>query len=501
MTQGGLAPGTVLQGTYRIVRRIGEGGMGQVYEASHARLSGRYAVKLLLREVAASPEAYARFRREAEITSSLRHPNIVQVIDFNETPDGTPYLVMEFLEGHDLAARLREAGTISVRQVAGIVEQVAAALSAAHKRGITHRDLKPQNIVILPVEGKTEEAVKVLDFGVSKVRAASQNLTRSQSLLGTPQYMAPEQALGESELVDARSDVFALAAITFEMLTGRPPFRGDNLPAVLYQVVHENPPLCTALAPWVPEQVSAVIAGGLAKSRDARPPSAVEFARALLAAVGAAGASIDDTQVTPPPAPKSVEATVPRAVVPPAKHLPPITTFTRATGELTNPLAPTPTQARRRVRRHLVLAVGLGAAAAAGFGLWVLGPGTSRPTRPGISTGSAPTGPPPAPPPARPPVVETMAPVVETMTPPPVPPVMPEPVQEAMPRNNDARPAPVLPDAKVPAPRHRTKKAAASAEPVLPWDVADGKREPSPSPVPSPAPSPVKKRGKFVTDL
>src|SRR5262245_39576822 len=137
-----LQPGAVLQDTYRIVRRIGQGGMGEVYEATHARLSGRYAVKMLLGEFAAHPEAFARFRREAEGTSALRHPNIVQVSDFNQTPEGVTYLVMEFLEGVELSREIQRAGPFPTARAGNIIGQTASALSAAHRKGIIHRDLK-----------------------------------------------------------------------------------------------------------------------------------------------------------------------------------------------------------------------------------------------------------------------------------------------------------------------------------------------------------------------
>src|SRR4029079_7628893 len=143
--------------------------MGAVYEATHARLAGRYAIKVLLRERSDSPEVRDRFDREARITSLLQHPNIVQVIDHNSTVDGTSYLVMEFLAGESLAARLAREGRLAVPAVVDIVDQIAAGLAAAHARGIVHRDLKPDNIFLVPVEGRASELIKILDFGISKV--------------------------------------------------------------------------------------------------------------------------------------------------------------------------------------------------------------------------------------------------------------------------------------------------------------------------------------------
>jgi len=284
MGDSGITPGTILQDTYRVVRRVGEGGMGEVFEATHARLSGRYAIKLLRKETAANPESFTRFRREAEITSALRHPNIVQVVDFNQTPSGEPYLVMEFLEGADLAARIERGGPLPLDEVVAIVEQVASALAASHSQGVVHRDMKPQNIFLVPVVGHSRPLAKVVDFGISKVRASTMNLTRDAVLVGTPQYMAPEQALGQTAEVDARADQFALAAIAYEMITGRGAFSGENLPAVLFQVVYGEPAMQPSGGLRLPAGVDAVILKGLAKKKDARYPGVLELSRALAAA-------------------------------------------------------------------------------------------------------------------------------------------------------------------------------------------------------------------------
>ena len=288
----GLAEGAVLQDTYRIVRRIGRGGMGEVYEATHARLAGRYAVKLLLEEIAANPEAFARFRREAEVTSALRHPNIIQVIDFNEMTDGTPYLVMEFLEGIELSREIERVGQLSVDRVQEILRQTSSALTAAHNRGVVHRDLKPENLFLARVEGEDHEVVKVLDFGISKVKEATTKLTKESALLGTAHYMAPEQALGDVDQIDARSDQFSLGAIVYQMLAGREPFWGDSVAAVVYQVVHKQPPALPTVNPAVSRPVAAVVERAMAKKRDERFPSMRDFHQAFLAAMRApAGAA------------------------------------------------------------------------------------------------------------------------------------------------------------------------------------------------------------------
>src|SRR6516162_7029298 len=189
-----LPIGVVLQETYRILRPLAEGGCGEVYLAAHTRLPGRFAVKMLHRGLAKDAEALSRFRQEAEITSTLRHPHIVQVFDFNVTESGFPYLVMELLQVKLLSQRVAEAGALDPPTAVKIIEQIAYALHAAHARGIVHRDLKPDNIMLLAGDGVTD-FVKVMDFGISKA-SWRPRLTGGASIAGTPQYMAPEQALG-----------------------------------------------------------------------------------------------------------------------------------------------------------------------------------------------------------------------------------------------------------------------------------------------------------------
>ncbi len=275
--------GLVLAETYRLLRRVGVGGMGEVYEAAHVRLPGRFAVKILLPDLLTNPEAYGRFCREAEIMSELRHPNIVQIFDFNTTPEGRPYFVMELLEGRDLESRLSEPERLPLPAVVRIVESVASALAAAHGHGVVHRDLKPANIFLATVDGQTDEIVKVLDFGISQVRAADRRLSLANHVLGTPPYMAPEQVRGDTETVDGRADQFALGAIAYRMLTGRDGFSGPDTPALLYQIVHEAPPPLTNFLPpdWNTRPLQAVLDRALAKHPDQRWGGMLEMARAF----------------------------------------------------------------------------------------------------------------------------------------------------------------------------------------------------------------------------
>ncbi len=272
--------GSVIAGTYTIEGLIGKGGMGEVYLASHARLPGKkVAIKILHPDIA-DAEALARFRREAEIASRLGHPNIVEVHDWNQLEDGTPYLVLELLQGEALSDRLRH-GPIPLDDVYVIVRQVGSALAAAHREGIIHRDLKPQNIFVAPNDDGSSLKAKVLDFGISKIRGSNTVKTQESSLLGTPQYMAPEQATGQHSSIDGRTDVFALGAVVFEMIAGTPAFRGETIPEVVFKVVYEPAPALDTIMPDTPPHVVAAVARALAKKPDERWPDIAAFVEAL----------------------------------------------------------------------------------------------------------------------------------------------------------------------------------------------------------------------------
>jgi serine/threonine protein kinase len=254
--------------------------MGAVYEATHARLAGRYAIKVLLGRLSDSPEALSRFNREARITSLLQHPNVVQVIDYNTAADGTEYLVMEYLAGENLERRLFQRGPISIDSVVAIVEQVSAGLAAAHAHGIVHKDLKPDNIFLVPVQGRKTESVKILDFGISQAAGWRWGQASDRTMFGTPQYMSPEQVDGRFEDVDGTTDQFALAVVTHEMLTGRNPFLGGTVAATFSRIMHGDPGP-TGLG----RDVDLVVNRGMAKSKRDRFPCVTHFSDALRAVV------------------------------------------------------------------------------------------------------------------------------------------------------------------------------------------------------------------------
>lgn len=275
--------GAVLHDTYRIERRIGRGGMGEVYLASHLRLPRQFAIKVLF-SVGGGDEV-KRFRREAEVASSLGHPHIVEVIDFNTTDEGAPYLVMEYLEGEDLAARLIRTPRLPLTEVARILKQMSSALQAAHRRGIVHRDLKPRNIFLCR---KDDDPiwVKIVDFGLSKVSGAHTAVTHAQVALGTPRFMSPEQALGKSAKADARTDIFAVGSILYNMLAGQHPFPGQTLQIVLHSIVHLDPPSLSSMEPGIPEGVSRVVARALRKDPADRYQSMEELCQEFLQGAG-----------------------------------------------------------------------------------------------------------------------------------------------------------------------------------------------------------------------
>jgi serine/threonine-protein kinase len=287
----------VLDGTYRVLRLLGQGGMGDVYLAAHERLPGYFAVKALQPEMARHPEACARFRREAEILAGVRHPNVVQVVDFNVSAQGVPYLVMELIEGSDLEAELGAGREMGPADVISIVRQIASALDAAHAVGVVHRDLKPANVILVPAPGQAP-IVKVIDFGIS-ISAWSHQVTTESRVMGTPEYMSPEQALGRRDEIDARSDQFALAVLAHTLLAKRAPYSGDTPLATLSAIVHGEPEALTPHVSWPAIEVEQVLRKGMARLREDRFPSVLEFTDALEIALAAAGALAEPARACP----------------------------------------------------------------------------------------------------------------------------------------------------------------------------------------------------------
>jgi len=276
-----LAPGMILRDTYEVVRLIAEGGMGAVYEAKHLRLGDhRVAIKVLLpRSGLRVSEMASRFRREAEICAKLAHPNIIAVTDWDTMEDGTSFFVMEYLDGEDLAVRMKR-GALAHAEVHNILVQIGAALDAAHGQGVVHRDLKPRNIFLARTGGP--DHVKVLDFGISKlIGDETLATTTTDKVLGSPRYMSPEQARGHSKEIGPLSDQFSLGSIAYELYAGRAAFAAASVESTMFNIVHEDPESLLTAAPDAPPTVIAAITRALAKEPEARFPSTRELVTAM----------------------------------------------------------------------------------------------------------------------------------------------------------------------------------------------------------------------------
>ncbi len=271
--------GLILADTYRVGRLLGYGGMGRVHEAEHLRLPKKFAVKFLEQRLARDGIAYVRFRREAEIASSLGNPHIAQVLDFNTLPDGAPYMIMELLEGEDLSQRLAT-GPMPALEVLRLSEHMALALGDAHAMGVVHRDIKPDNVFLCFRADGEPFTAKILDFGVSKLRAV-RGLTGIGALVGTPAYMSPEQAHATDGKVDHRADIYSMAAVLYEALSGEPLWDSADTAEILSQVATREPPPLRRHPP----EVDAVLRRALAPDPEDRHPSAQELHQDLVAAI------------------------------------------------------------------------------------------------------------------------------------------------------------------------------------------------------------------------
>ncbi|MHB8419030.1 MAG: serine/threonine-protein kinase [Myxococcales bacterium] len=286
---------------YRVLAKLGEGGMGSVYAVEHILLRKRMAMKLLRSDLCEDAEQAARFHNEAIAAGRIGQENIVDVSDFGWTRDGQAYLVMEELRGRSLSELLDEQGTVSAPRAIRIGWQVGRALDAAHAAGIVHRDLKPDNVMLVRRDGV--EIVKVLDFGVSKLSAGTPRLTRAGAILGTPTYMSPEQASGRS--VDHRSDIYAFGILLFEMLEGGPPFSDPNPVQIL--IKHQTAPIPELGRGPVPDELSALVRQALAKRPEDRPASM----SACLSMLTAAARRLHATLAPSPREPTATPETVP----------------------------------------------------------------------------------------------------------------------------------------------------------------------------------------------
>jgi serine/threonine-protein kinase len=372
-------------GNFRLVRLIGEGGFGEVYLAENPLIGRRAAVKILHAALARDDELVRRFLNEARAASAIRHRNIVQVFDAGVTPEGAPYILMEFLEGMSLHKCLTDGGRLTLPRALAIADQAGSALAAAHAAGIVHRDLKPENLFLVP--DKIEpggDIVKILDFGIAKIKGGTGSggtvQTQTGAVMGSPAYMSPEQCRDSAD-VDLRTDIYSFATILYEALTGRTPHVATSGTELLIMHLTATMPPLRELAPDVPAHVAAAIMRGLSRERASRFDDMAAFVGALRAVAGA-----------PAPKPTSPSEVLPAARSKPVVHLerspavPGTTTFSRATGEVEAETSNESFPDSARSRRWMPFAVG--GVALAGLALFLL-LRPSHPPAPRAATGTA----------------------------------------------------------------------------------------------------------------
>lgn len=279
-----LSTGEIIEGKYRIVRIIGEGGMGAVYEGENTRIRRRVAIKVLHQGVAENQEAVQRFEREAQAAGRIGNDHILEVIDMGTLPSGDHFMVMEFLDGEPFAERIRRCGRMRPEEVAPLLIQALEGLRAAHDAGIIHRDLKPDNIFVLREKAGQKDFVKLIDFGISKFSqlggGSEMKMTRTGTVMGTPYYMSPEQASGSRE-ADHRSDLYAIGVILYEAVTGRVPFDAGTFNQLLFQIVLSDPAPAQQVVPELDPGFANLIAKAMARDVDHRFQTAEELSQAL----------------------------------------------------------------------------------------------------------------------------------------------------------------------------------------------------------------------------
>ena len=385
--------GSVLADRYHIVRRIGEGGMGQVYLAEHVKMRRRSAVKVLHQGMVNDPDAIARFNREASNASQIQHPNVAAIYDFGETDDGLIYLAMEFIDGEPLRKVIERQGALPAAQAADITRQVADALDAAHEMGIIHRDLKPDNIMI--ARGRNgEDVAKVVDFGIAKATSGDdQKVTRTGLAIGTPEYMSPEQLSGDA--LDNRTDIYSLGLVAFNMLTGQLPFPAVSSREAMIARLTERPRTLAEIkddVAWPPE-LQTVMDRALASQPQERYARAGDFGRGLVRAVDAMPESALSSTGTlaiavPHPNAPTVQRPVPK---PPATVPVPTPPAPRQPGRRPTPLiAGAPTQVDGTGAGRVVLTAFIALAVIVGGGAtWYIFNSRGKPAVPPAATTAA----------------------------------------------------------------------------------------------------------------
>jgi serine/threonine-protein kinase len=387
-TQGGSQDlvGSIIAERYHVLKKLGEGGMGQVYLAEHVKMGRKSAVKVMNPGMVQNVDAISRFNREAANASRINHPNVAGIYDFGETPDGVIYLAMEFVEGEPLTNIIKHLGALPPMRASEIARQTAEGLSVAHDMGIVHRDLKPDNIMI----GKGRngaDLVKVVDFGIAKAAASDeQKVTKTGMVVGTPEYMSPEQLSGDA--LDARSDIYSLALVTFNMLTGKLPFPGESMQETMIMRLTDEPRSLGAMKPEIawPGDLQAVMDKALARDPNQRYRNASEFARDLVEAIDRMPATSITTMgtqvVSSMTAAEAATAATVQVQVPKTRVAPPDEIIGRTAEDLTDRALAVGHQrpaAAGRSRSKAPMYGGIGVLAAAAIAAAVfLNPGSSK---------------------------------------------------------------------------------------------------------------------------
>src|SRR5215510_1462361 len=286
-------------GPYRIVEQLGQGGMATVYKAYHASLDRYVAFKVLHPAFNADQSFAVRFQREARVVAKLEHPHIVPIYDYSEH-ETRPYLVMKFIEGDTLKARM-DKGPLSAEEITKIVDAVGSALAYAHKQGVLHRDVKPSNVLLA-----TDGSIYLADFGLARMAQSGESTLSSDTVMGTPQYISPEQAMGKADL-DARTDLYSFGVMLYEMVVGRVPFNADTPFAIIHDHIYSPLPLPHKVNPAVPEPVERVLLKSLAKERNDRFEEAGQLVAAFKGAWNEAGVPIQGTFIRVSQAMKAVD--------------------------------------------------------------------------------------------------------------------------------------------------------------------------------------------------
>ena len=311
--------GTQLGG-YVVAARIADGAMGRVYEGRHPETKARVAVKVLHADVAQDDVAVERFKREFETADELDHPNIVRVIEFGETGDGSWFMAMEYLDGEELSVLLERQRDVAFERAVRILCQLCLGIDEAHSSGVIHRDLKPDNVFLCATEAGDE--VRVLDLGSVKLQMETgPKLTAFGTTLGSPYYMSPEQAMGKQDL-DQRTDVFAVTAILYEMLTGKVAFEGDTIADILMKILQGTPAPPSTVSSRVPSSLDAVFERGLSKDKQQRFGSVRELCEAFLSGLGLSGSIEQWAQATVGDIRQQLKVISPKSLRPPAPPRP-----------------------------------------------------------------------------------------------------------------------------------------------------------------------------------